>query len=105
MRCSVCRGNRTLLSLSLLVPLLFASTALAGGFEYGPQGLHAVGRGGAFTVKADDASAVYWNPSRLALLRGTHLLINLNTSKLAMDFDRFPAQKRRVSRDTDGNIV
>jgi long-chain fatty acid transport protein len=93
------------MSLSLLATMLVAGTALAGGFEYGPQGLHAVGRGGAFTAKADDPTAMYWNPSRLALLRGTHLLISLNTSKLGMDFDRFDAQKRRVSRDTDGNIV
>lgn len=102
---SICRGQLTVRSLSMLATMLIGGTALAGGFEYGPQGLHAVGRGGAFTAKADDASAMYWNPSRLALLRGTHLLINLNTSKLAMDFDRFPAQKRKVSRDTDGNII
>jgi long-subunit fatty acid transport protein len=77
------------------------ATALAGGFEYGPQGLHAVGRGGAFTAKADDASAMYWNPSKLSVLKGTHLLVNLNTSLLSLDFDRFPAQKRKVSQDPE----
>lgn len=99
------RMRGTLFATVSLALLLVAGPALAGGFEYGPQGLHAVGRGGAFTAKADDPSAVYWNPSRLALLRGTHLLINLSSSKLSLDFDRFPAQKRKVTRDTDGNIL
>jgi long-subunit fatty acid transport protein len=78
---------------------------LAAGFEYGPQGLHAVGRGGAFTAKADDASAIFWNPSRLSLLRGTHLTIGMNMSNLNLTFDRFDAQKRRVLTDADGNPV
>jgi len=42
------------------------SGALAAGFEYGPQGVHALGRGGAFTAGADDPSAIWWNPAALA---------------------------------------
>ena len=87
--------------LLLFIIMVLPATALAGGFEYGPQGLHAVGRGGAFTAKADDASAMYWNPSKLSVLKGTHLLVNLNTSLLSLDFDRFPAQKRKVSQDPE----
>ncbi len=73
----------------LVVPL----TARAAGFEYGPQGVHAVGRGGAFVVKADDPSAMYWNPAKLALLRGTRMLMNDNISFLSESFERAPQQK------------
>jgi len=105
MRSPVCTKRPSLAVLAGALVLLLAGPALAGGFEYGPQGLHAVARGGAFTVAADDASAVYWNPSRLALLRGTHLLVNLNTSKLGLDFDRFAAQKYRTKGFTDHQMV
>lgn len=85
-----------------LFPLLalgaLALAALAGasrpvqaaGFEYPVQGTHALGRGGAFTVAADDPSAMYWNPSRLALLRGTRLLYNHNFVDLDLTYHRAP---------------
>jgi len=71
--------------------LLLAPRALhAGGFEYPVQGTHALGRGGAFTVGADDPSAMYWNPSRLSLLRGTRFLYNHNFVKRDLTFHRAP---------------
>ncbi len=70
--------------------LRVAAPAEAGGFEYPVQGVHALGRGGAFTVKADDPSAIYWNPSRLALLRGTRAIYNHNITRLNMRFERQP---------------
>ncbi len=72
--------------------LLVPWDAGAGGFEYGPQGFHAVGRGGAFTVLADDPSAMYWNPSRLALLRGTRLHYSHNFPQESLTFRRAPGQ-------------
>jgi long-chain fatty acid transport protein len=78
--------------LVLLVSLLPAAAGAAG-IEVGPQGVHAVGRGGAFVVGADDPSAIWWNPSRLSLLRGTRMLYNHNMPNLELSFDRNPAQK------------
>ena len=43
----------------------------AGGIEIGDQGARAMGRGGALVVRADDLSAIYYNPAGLARLRGT----------------------------------
>lgn len=87
---------RTLPVLYLWIGLgLFAQTPRdihAAGFEYGPQGFHAVGRGGAFTVLADDPSAMYWNPSRLALLRGTRFHYSHNFVQESLTFRRFPGQ-------------
>jgi len=62
----------------------------AAGFEYGPQGFHAVGRGGAFTVRADDPSAMYWNPAKLALLRGTRFHYSHNFVQESLTFQRAP---------------
>jgi long-subunit fatty acid transport protein len=72
---------------------LFARAGYSAGFEYGPQGLHAVGRGGAFTAKADDPSAFYWNPSYLAKLRGTRFHISNNFVFWDFTFSRYPGQK------------
>lgn len=69
--------RRFLLVLGLAVlAVLPARPVAAGGFEYPAQGARAVGRAGAFTVKADDPTALFWNPGKLALLRGTRLLYN-----------------------------
>ena len=46
---------------------------VAGGLEIGDQGAKAAGRAGAFTVRADDPSALYYNPAGLARLRGTQV--------------------------------
>lgn len=81
------------------------ATAAAAGFEYGPQGLHAVGRGGAFTAAADDPSAFYWNPGKLALLRGTRLLYNQSIPSLDVTFDRSTQEKRNTSGQPTGETV
>lgn len=62
----------------------------AAGFEYPVQGTHALGRGGAFTAAADDPSAMYWNPSRLSLLRGTRFLYNHSFVDVRNTFQRAP---------------
>lgn len=77
-------------------------SAWAAGFEYGPQGFHAVGRGGAFTLKADDASAMYWNPSRLSLLEGTQLHYSHSFTKETLSFHRSPSQKLDYLGNPDG---
>ncbi len=49
--------------------------AFAGGFEVGDQGARAAGRAGAFTVKADDPTAIDLNPAGLASMRGTQIFL------------------------------
>jgi len=72
---------RLLLStVPLLATLLTGAAGLApahaGGFEIPDNGTFALGRGGAFLVRADDPTALMWNPGALVKLRGTHLLID-----------------------------
>lgn len=58
-----------------LVALALPFRALAGGFEIADQGPKAAGRAGAFTVLADDVSAMDYNPAGLALIRGTRFFL------------------------------
>lgn len=52
--------------------------ASAGGFELPDNGTEALGRGGAFTAKADDGTALQYNIAGLAQQRGTKLMLNAN---------------------------
>ncbi len=62
--------------------------ALAGGFELPDNGTQAIGRGAAFVAKADDPTAIYWNPAGLARQRGTKLLANMNVDFHSFSFKR-----------------
>jgi long-chain fatty acid transport protein len=55
-----------------VVFLLLASTAVAhgAGFQIGEEGAPATGMAGAFTAKADDATAIFYNPAGIGKLRG-----------------------------------
>jgi hypothetical protein len=65
-----------------LLPLLFIlcvpARAYAGGFEIPDNGTEALGRGAAFTAKADDGTALEYNIAGLARQRGTRLLLDSN---------------------------
>ena len=66
---------------TLTLSLAFAclpATAYAGGFEIPDNGTQALGRGGAFTAKADDGTALEYNVAGLASQRGTQLLLDSN---------------------------
>jgi hypothetical protein len=57
--------------LSLALPLVLLAVpapAMAGGFEIPATGTRAAGRGGAFTARADDPTATWYNPANLANL-------------------------------------
>jgi len=56
--------------LVLIVFLVFASLALAGGFQLNEVGARAMGMGGAFAAQANDLTALYFNPAGLAYQRG-----------------------------------
>jgi long-chain fatty acid transport protein len=65
--------RRTLSALGLAVAA--AGTAHAGGLEIPDRGARAMARGGAFAARADDPTAVEYNPGALSKLRGTHLTL------------------------------
>ncbi|MCA9524311.1 MAG: outer membrane protein transport protein [Myxococcales bacterium] len=64
------------------------STALAGGLRLPDNSPRAIGRGGAFVAKADDLTAIYFNPAKLALQRGTTLFLSASHTLLHLSFQR-----------------
>jgi len=75
----------------LLAAATLAAPAFAGGGYFsGHKGARAAGRGGAFTARADDVSAVTLNPAGLALLEGTTLQASNRFSYNAHFFTRAP---------------
>lgn len=73
-----------LIALALLSP----GRARAGGFEIPDNGTQALGRGAAFVAKADDPTAIYWNPAGLARQRGTKLYVGANVYLHSFSFAR-----------------
>jgi long-chain fatty acid transport protein len=70
------------------VALLFPSLAWAGGFELLGNGTEALGRGAAFTAKADDATALEYNIAGFAKQRGTRMLLDANILFHTYEFTR-----------------
>ncbi len=66
-----------------------APPAGAGGFELPDNGSEALGRGGAFTAKADDPTAIEYNPAGLAVQRGTRVLLDGHFIVSSYRFQRY----------------
>lgn len=66
----------------------WSSRAFASGFEIPDNGAQALGRGGAFTAKADDGTALEYNVAGLAQQRGTRLLLDANLWLSSYTFQR-----------------
>ena len=64
------------------------SVVWAGGFEFPDNGTEALGRGGAFTAKADSPLAIQYNLGGLARQRGTKLLFDSNLVFNTYEFTR-----------------
>jgi len=62
--------------------------ASAGGLEFPANGTEALGRGGAFTAKADDGTAFEYNVAGFARQRGTRLMLDLNLVFSTLEFQR-----------------
>jgi long-subunit fatty acid transport protein len=76
---------------------LWAATAHAGGFELPGNDTEALGRGAAFTAKADDGAALDYNVAGLARQRGTRVLLGANLLLHDYTFQRagnFPGDPR-----------
>lgn len=72
----------------VLAALLVVGRARAGGFEIPDTGTEALGRGGAFTAKADDATALVHNVAGLAAQRGTRVLVDAHSILSSYAFQR-----------------
>jgi long-chain fatty acid transport protein len=71
--------------------LAFARPAAAdGGYYSGALGARAAGRAGAFTARADDVTAVHYNPGGLAKLDGTVIQLGNRFSHNAYGYTRAP---------------
>ena len=68
--------------------LLAPSSAFAGGMEFPGNGARATARGGAFTVRADDLSALAHNPAGIARLKGNHFFYSHTLDWLDLSFTR-----------------
>ena len=67
-------ARRLAANASSLFLLLLPTTALASGFAIYEQSVHAIANGGAFTARASDASAVYFNPAAIMDLEGVQVM-------------------------------
>ena len=82
------RVKAALFVAALAAVLSGAEQARAGGFEMPDNGAQAVGRGGTFVAKADDGTAIYFNPAGLARQRGTRLYAGGNFFFHSFSFQR-----------------
>jgi len=71
--------------------VLMPDLTFAGGFEFPTNGTQALGRGGAFTAKADDLVALEYNPAGLLHIPGTTLYVGNNVYDYQMEFTRIDA--------------
>jgi long-subunit fatty acid transport protein len=85
----------------ITVILLVSATALAGGYEYPDQGAAAVGRAGAFGAKANDLSALLYNPAGLANLKGFQFFYSHNLVNLEQSFRRAPITEKVQTDEFD----
>ena len=74
--------------LGVLLSALSVHDAAAGGFDIPDNGAQALGRGAAFVAKADDGTAIYYNPAGLARQRGTRLYGGGNLYLHSFEFQR-----------------
>lgn len=64
----IARQNRTCFVAAIVSVFIAPAIASAQGFRNPPQDARAAGMGNAFTARADNASAVYYNPAGIAFL-------------------------------------
>ncbi|MHB1845980.1 MAG: OmpP1/FadL family transporter [Deltaproteobacteria bacterium] len=71
-----------------LAVTLASQTAFAAGDEYPDNGAEGLGRAGAMAAKADDGTAIYYNPSGLAEQDGLRILVDGMFANDAVSFQR-----------------
>jgi len=74
---------------AVFIAMFLDSTAVvAGGLEFPDLGTVAIGRGTAFTARADNLSAFYYNPAGLSKGEGINVLVGANLVYMNVDFLR-----------------
>ena len=68
--------------------VVLPQSGFAGGFELPDNGAKAMGRGGAYTVGANDLTALHYNPARLFTQSGSNLMWNHNLVWHDLTFSR-----------------
>jgi long-chain fatty acid transport protein len=66
------------------------TAAADGGYYGGALGARAAGRAGAFTARADDPTAVHYNPAGLATIDGTMIMVGNRVSYNSLSYTRAP---------------
>jgi long-chain fatty acid transport protein len=59
----------------LAATLVFVSTAFASGYQLNEHGARATAMGGAFVARANDPSAIFFNPAGLSYLKGLNVMV------------------------------
>lgn len=75
--------NRVVLAFLVTVALIVPSQVFASGFGYYEHGAKATALAGAFVARADDASAVFYNPAGLAFNEGRSIMVAFHPVKLS----------------------
>lgn len=73
---------RVLIPLSAVAVLVISAAAFASGFGYYEQGAKATSMGGAFVARADDVTALFYNPAGIAFLEGTNFHVAMHPVNL-----------------------
>lgn len=82
-------GATAAMAATLFVAAALAPTrARAGGLYAGDNGSQAMQRAGAFVAKADDPTALYFNPAGLLKADGLQVFLGLNLLSYDLSFDR-----------------
>lgn len=84
-----CRRVARIIAVGLSV-VGFGFRAYAGGYFLGPIGAQAMGRAGAFTAKADDLSAAFYNPAGFTRSGATRVQLDNKLAYNVVTFDREP---------------
>ena len=74
--------------LALCIVVCPTVSIYANGYHYPELGTAALGRGGTFVARADDPTALYFNPAGAARLRGTRILLDTNLVFESIRFQR-----------------
>ena len=82
------RLRQLLAWVAMVAGLAVASVAHGGGQFVGDTGAQGMQRAGAFTAKADDATALYYNPAGLGNVQRPQLFVGLNLVHMAQAFER-----------------
>ena len=66
--------RRFLIPVVLLCGAILSTSARGGGFQLNEHGARAMAQAGAFAARANDPSAIFFNPAGLSYLRGAHVM-------------------------------